>query len=85
MEGNENFGLVIDDSSLPSHVIRGSPGTVTVNMVDDDSKLKLKNTIMYEKIRSFLHRWLDDYIHSIIATFIIIQKLAYFCMEDERF
>ena len=40
LEGYENFALVIDDSSLPSHVIQGSPGTVTVNMVDDDSKLK---------------------------------------------
>ena len=44
LEGNENFVLVINDSSLPSLVIRGSPGAVTVNMVDDDSKLKFKIT-----------------------------------------
>ena len=45
LEGNENFVLVIDDSSLPSHVIRGSPGKTTVNMVDDDCKGTLKDMI----------------------------------------
>ena len=38
LEGNENFVLNIDDSSLPSHVIQGFPGEATVNTVDDDSK-----------------------------------------------
>ena len=38
LEGNESFVLVINDSSLPGHVIRGSSRTVTVNIVDDDSK-----------------------------------------------
>ena len=38
LEGNENFTLVINDSSLPSHIIRGSPRNVAVNIVDDDSK-----------------------------------------------
>ena len=38
IESDESFLLAINQSSLPSHVIRGSPGTATVNVVDDDSK-----------------------------------------------
>ena len=41
LEGNENFILTIDSSSLPSDVTVGSPGQATVNIVDDDRKLSL--------------------------------------------
>ncbi|XP_065884189.1 uncharacterized protein [Dysidea avara] len=35
-EGNEDFDLTIDTSSLPAGVTRGSPGSATVTIVDDD-------------------------------------------------
>ena len=38
LEGNENFNLFIDQTSLPNRVIRGIPGLVTVTIVDDDGK-----------------------------------------------
>ena len=38
-EGNENFMLTIDDTSLPTGVTRGNPGEATVTIVDDDGKL----------------------------------------------
>ena len=38
LEIDETFLLDIDQSSLPSRVIRGSPETVAVSIVDDDSK-----------------------------------------------
>ena len=38
LEGNENFMLTIDPSSLPDGVTRGTPGEATVNIVDDDGK-----------------------------------------------
>ena len=41
LEGNENFILIINSSSLPSDVTVGSPGQATVNIVDDDCKLSL--------------------------------------------
>ena len=37
-EGNENFMLTIDPSSLPDDVNVGSPGQATVTIVDDDSE-----------------------------------------------
>ena len=37
-EGNENFILSIDNTSLPTGVTRGSPGEATVTIVDDDRK-----------------------------------------------
>ena len=37
-EGNENFMLTIDDTSLPTGVTRGNPGSATVTIVDDDRK-----------------------------------------------
>ena len=37
-EGNENFMLTIDPSSLPDDVSVGSPGQATVTIVDDDSE-----------------------------------------------
>ena len=40
-EDNETFTLIINTSSLPSHVIVGSPGQATVTIVDDDCKLFL--------------------------------------------
>lgn len=41
MEGNENFTLTIDQSSLPRMITVDDPGqttTVTVIIVDDDSE-----------------------------------------------
>ena len=38
VEGNENFTLSIDPSSLPNGVTIGDPSQTTVILVDDDSK-----------------------------------------------
>ena len=38
LEGNENFILNIDGTSLPTGVTRGNPGEATVTIVDDDRK-----------------------------------------------
>ena len=38
LEGNENFMLTIDRTSLPTGVTAGSPGEATVTTVDDDRK-----------------------------------------------
>jgi len=37
-EGNENFMLTIDESTLPLNVRRGDPGEAMVTIVDDDRK-----------------------------------------------
>ena len=39
LEGNENFMLTINSSSLPDNVTRSTPGEATVTIVDDDGKL----------------------------------------------
>ena len=39
LEPNESFGLYIDSSSLPSGVIRISPYSATVTILNDDCKL----------------------------------------------
>ena len=36
LERDENFMLTINSSSLPTAVTRGTPGEVTVTIVDDD-------------------------------------------------
>ena len=36
LEGNENFMLTIDQSSLPTGVIRGDPSESTVTIVEDN-------------------------------------------------
>ena len=41
-EGNENFTLSIDSSSLPSYVTITNPGEVIVTILEDDGKLVLK-------------------------------------------
>ena len=38
LEGNENFNLLIDQTSLPNRVIRGIPELVTITIVDDDGE-----------------------------------------------
>ena len=38
LEGNENFTLTIDQSSLPTNVNRGDPDEAIVTIVDDDCK-----------------------------------------------
>jgi len=38
LEGNENFTLTIDSSSLPDSVTRANPGSATVTIVDEDRK-----------------------------------------------
>ena len=48
IESDESFLLVINQSSLHSRVIQGSPGTVPVSIVDDDSKsLNVKIILKY--------------------------------------
>ena len=37
-EGNENFTLTIDSSSLPSDVIVSNPGYATVTIIENDGK-----------------------------------------------
>jgi len=37
-EGDENFTVTIDPSSLPDDLTRGNPGSATVTIVDDDCK-----------------------------------------------
>ena len=41
LEGNEDFMLTINSSSLPDNVTRGNPGEATVTIVDDDRKYKI--------------------------------------------
>jgi len=50
MEGVENFNLIINPSSLPSGVIVGDPGQVTVTIVDDECKYVLEFTAHIWKI-----------------------------------
>ena len=38
LEGNENFMLTINPSSLPDGVTRGTPSEATVTIVDNDGK-----------------------------------------------
>ena len=38
LEGNENFMLTIDETSLPDYITRGDPPEATVNIVDNDRK-----------------------------------------------
>ena len=38
LEGDENFMLIIDETSLPDDVTRGNPGEATVTIVGDDGK-----------------------------------------------
>ena len=40
LEGDENFILTIDETSLPTGVTRGTPAEATVTIVDDDRELK---------------------------------------------
>ena len=40
LEDNEDFGITIIPSSLPSGVSRGNPGTATVTIVNKDCKCK---------------------------------------------
>ena len=39
LEINEDFMLTINQTSLPTVVIRGTPGEATVTIVDNDRKL----------------------------------------------
>ena len=39
LEGNENFMLTINETSLPDYIIRGTPPEATVTIVDNDCKL----------------------------------------------
>jgi len=38
LEGNENFMLTIDQSSLPTYVNHGDPGKATVTIVENEGK-----------------------------------------------
>ena len=48
-EGNENFTLAIDSSSLPSYITISKPLQATVDIIDDDRKLSLSVIVL--KIR----------------------------------
>ena len=50
LEGNENFTLTINSSSLPTGVTRGDHGQATVTIMDNDSKLLLKDTLSLSTI-----------------------------------
>ena len=51
LENDETFLLTINQSLLPSRVIPGSPGTVPVSIVDDDSKsLNVKIILKYPEL-----------------------------------
>ena len=39
LEGDENFMLTIDETSLPPDVTRGNTGEATVTIMDEDRKL----------------------------------------------
>ena len=39
LEGDENFMLTIDETSLPTVVTHGTPGEAIVTIVDNDRKL----------------------------------------------
>ena len=58
-ENNENFDLVIDQSSLPNRVSVGNPDQVTVTIVDDDgmqtTRFDAKIFIEYAKFYVFVH------------------------------
>ena len=45
LEGDEDFMLTINETSLPDGVTRGTPGKATVTIVDDDRKYKNYNAI----------------------------------------
>ena len=45
LEGNENFILTINPSSLPSDVSVGDPDQATVTIVDNDRKYLVNNAI----------------------------------------
>ena len=49
LEGNEDFIITINSSSLPSDVNVGTPGEATVNIVDDDCKLVIDFSIYCQK------------------------------------
>ena len=55
-EGNEDFTLTIDLSSLPDSVTRGNPGSATVTIVDDESKWLMIIDIMKMHIY-FMFDW----------------------------
>ena len=38
LEGNENFMLTINETSLPDYITRGTPPEATVTIVDNDCK-----------------------------------------------
>ena len=48
-EGNENFILTINSSSLPTGVTVGDPGQATVTIVDDDGKQSLVLSVIKNK------------------------------------
>ena len=45
LEGDENFMLTINETSLPDGVTRGDPGEATVTIVDNDREYKNCNAI----------------------------------------
>jgi len=43
LEGNEEFIVSINNSTLPNNVVTNTSGTASVTIRDDDSKLKRKS------------------------------------------
>jgi len=53
VEGNENFILTIDMSSLPNEFVLGPVSQTTVTIRDEDSKLVIKSA--YDAFRVFVY------------------------------
>ena len=69
LEGNENFTLTINPSSLPNSVFVGNPGQATVTIVDDDGELFLYSYpyfnikfILVNLLLAILHLSLQNYL-----------------------
>ena len=52
LEGNENFILAINQSSLPNNVTVGDSGEATVTIVDNDGKIFL--TARYRRAKAII-------------------------------
>jgi len=53
LEGNENFMLTVDQSSLSTGVSRGDPSEATVTIVDNDGK-EFINIVIIHSIASLI-------------------------------
>ena len=69
LEGNENFMLTVDPTSLPpTGVSVGNPGQATVTIVDNDRKQFYYNIIMLQAVNQV---FLISYIHTVIFSLMV--------------